>query len=92
MKIIHFLGCMLIGHNKVLEHWIEGGYTVYFTVCTQCSKKWRMKELSEKPKVVIKTNTIRMLAQGKIITIQEAPKIIVSQKIRKKQLVNIYLI
>ncbi len=51
-----------------------------------------MNELSEKPKVVIKTNTIRMLTQDKRITIQEAPKIIVSQKIRKKQIVNIYLI
>jgi len=49
MKIIHSLGCMLIGYNKVIEHWIEGGYIVYFTVCTQCSKKWRMKEFSEKP-------------------------------------------
>ena len=65
MKIIHFLDCMIIGHNKVLEHWIEAGYTVYFTVCTQCSKKWRVKELSEKPKVVIKINTIRMWHKAK---------------------------
>ena len=45
MKIIHFLGCILIGHNKVLEHWIEGGYTVYFTVCTQCSKNGVQRNL-----------------------------------------------
>ena len=51
-----------------------------------------MKKLSEKPKVAIKINTIRMLSQGKRITVQEATKIIVSQKIHKKQIVNIYLI
>lgn len=83
---------MVIGHNKILEHWIEGGYTVYFTVCTQCSKKWRMKQLSEKPKVVIKTHTIQMRAQGKRIAIAATPKIAVPKKARKKQSVNIYLL
>lgn len=83
---------MIIGHNKVLEHWIEGGYTVYFTICTQCSKKWPMKELSEKPKTVIKTHTIRMRAQGQRISVVVAPKIVVPKKAHKKQIVNIYLL
>jgi len=39
---------MIIGHNKILEHWLEGGNDVYFTVCTQCKRQWRMKQLSEK--------------------------------------------
>ena len=50
MKIICFLWCMLIGHNKVLEHWQVDGLDIYFTVCSQCDRKWRMKELSEKPR------------------------------------------
>ncbi len=53
MKILRYLGCMIIGHNKVLEHQIEDGYDVYFTICTQCNKKWKMKELSEKPQAII---------------------------------------
>ena len=51
---------MIIGHNKILEHRIEDGYDVYFTICTQCNKKWKMKELSEKPQAIIKTHTIKI--------------------------------
>jgi len=83
---------MIIGHNKVLENWIEGGYDVYFTVCTQCNRKWRMKQLSEKPQVIIKTHTIKIRAHGKRIPTSIAPKIVIPKKIHKKQLVNIYLI
>ncbi|GFN41731.1 MAG: hypothetical protein YK1312THETA_1690007 [Marine Group I thaumarchaeote] len=59
MKILRYLGCMIIGHNKVLEHQIEDGYDVYFTICTQCNKKWKMKELSEKPKQLSKSTQSR---------------------------------
>lgn len=83
---------MIIGHNKVLEHWLEGGNDVYFTVCSQCKRKWRMKQLSEKPQVIMKTHTIKIRAQGKIIPKSIAPKISIPKKIHKKQLVNIYLI
>ena len=83
---------MIIGHNKVLEHWIEGGHDAYFTVCTQCDRKWGMKQLSDKPQVIMKTHTIKIHAQGKIIPTPIAPKVSVPKKIHKKQLVNIYLI
>ncbi len=92
MKVLRYLGCMIIGHNKVLEHWIEGGNDVYFTICTQCDRKWRMKQLLEKPQAIIKTHTIKIRAQGKIIPYSIKPKITVPKKIHKKQLVNIYLI
>ena len=92
MKILRYLGCMIIGHNKVLEHWIEDGYDVYFTICTQCNKKWKMKELSEKPQAIIKTHTIKIRAHGKIIPTSIEPEIAIPKKIHKKQLVNIYLI
>ena len=83
---------MIIGHNKVLEHWLEGGNDVYLTVCTQCDRKWRMKQLLEKPQAIIKTHTIKMRAHGKIISTQIIPKIQIPKKIIKKQPVNIYLI
>ncbi len=92
MKLLRYLGCMIIGHNKVLEHWIESGYDVYFTICTQCSRKWRMKQLSEKPQAVIKTHTIMIRSHGKRILTQVAREIAIPKKIHKKQLVNIYLI
>ena len=92
MKILRYLGCMIIGHNKVLEHRIEDGYDVYFTICTQCNKKWKMKELSEKPQAIIKTHTIKIRAHGKIIPTLIEPEIAIPKKIHKKQLVNIYLI
>jgi len=92
MKILRYLGCMIIGHNKVLEHRIEDGYDVYFTICTQCNKKWKMKGLSEKPQAIIKTHTIKIRAHGKIIPTSIEPEIAIPKKTHKKQLVNIYLI
>ncbi len=83
---------MIIGHNKILEHWIEDDHIVYFTICTQCNKKWKMKELSEKPQAIIKTHTIKIRAHGKIIQTLIEPEIAITQKTHKKQLVNIYLI
>jgi len=92
VKIFHYFGCLVIGHNKVLEHWIEAGYTVFFSVCTQCNKRWQIKDLGINPKVVRKTHTIRMHAQGKQLPINIAPKIVIPKKIHKKQSVNIYLL
>ena len=83
---------MIIGHNKVLEHWLEGGNDIYFTVCTQCDRKWRMKQLSEKPQVIMKTHTIKIRAHGKTISQSITPKVSIPKRIPKKELVNIYLI
>ncbi|MFQ5573862.1 MAG: hypothetical protein ACE5EJ_06385, partial [Nitrosopumilaceae archaeon] len=63
-----------------------------FTICTQCNKKWRMKQLSEKPQVVIKTHTIKIRAHGKRTPTSIAPELAIPKKTYKKQLVNIYLI
>lgn len=92
MKILRYLGCMIIGHNKVLEHWIEGGNDTYFTVCTQCNRKWRMKQLSTQPHIIMKTHTIKIRAQAKLVHAKIVPKITLTQKVEKKHLVNIYLI
>jgi len=92
VKIIHFIGCIIIGHNKIMENWIEGGYNVYFTVCTQCGKRWRMKELSEKPNIVIKTHSLKMRAQGKKVEVPVAQRLIITRKTRKKQSVNFYVL
>jgi len=83
---------MIIGHNKILEHRIEDGYDVYFTICSQCGKKWHMRQLSEMPKTIRKTHSIKMRAQGKkISTLLESP-VVVPKRIPKKHFVNIYLI
>jgi hypothetical protein len=88
MKILGYLGCLVFGHNKVLENWIEGGYRTYYSVCTQCERRWHQKELSEKPRRVIKTHSFKMIGQGQKIQIKKVPKIIQ----QKKLLVNFYVI
>jgi len=92
MKVLRFFGCMIIGHNKILEHKIVDEYDVYFTVCSQCEKKWEMKQLSEKPKAVVKTHSLKMRAQGQLISISAQPQITIPRNTSKKQFVNIYLI
>jgi len=92
MKILRFLGCMIIGHNKILEHRIENGYDIYFTICSQCGKKWHMEQLSEIPKTIRITHSIKMRDQGKKISTLLEPQIAVLKKIPKKHFVNIYLI
>ncbi len=92
MKILRFIGCMIIGHNKILEHRIQDGHDIYFTICSQCGKKWHMKQLSGMPKTIRKTHSIKMRAQGKKISTLLEPQIVVPKKIPKKHFVNIYLI
>ncbi|KAG2472445.1 MAG: hypothetical protein NPMRTH4_2010012 [Nitrosopumilales archaeon] len=92
MKVLRFFGCMIIGHNKILEHKIVDEYDVYFTVCSQCEKKWKMKQLSEKPKAIVKTHSLKMRAQEHWISISAQPQITIRRNTSKKQLVNIYLL
>lgn len=92
MKILRFLGCLVIGHNKILDRQFIQDYTAYFTLCSQCGKKWIMKELTQEPKVAIKTYTIKMRAHAEGIIIADSPKIVIPKRIRKKQSVNIYLL
>jgi len=83
MKILRFFGCMIIGHNKILEHKIVDEYDVYFTVCSQCEKKWKMKQLSEKPDVLVRTHSLKMRSQGQLISIS-APSRSLFQEILPK--------
>jgi len=92
MKILRFFGCMIIGHNKILEHQIVDEYDVYFTICSQCEKKWKMKQLSKKPKIIVKTHSFKMRAQGQWIPIYTSLPITIPRNTRKKQFVNIYLL
>jgi len=39
--------CLITGHNKILERKKENGKEKYYTVCSQCNKKWYNKQLSE---------------------------------------------
>lgn len=69
--------CLIIGHNKILEEKHENGYSEFFSVCSQCNKKWFNEQLSEKP--VIHT-------QPK----QKITKINHDQNLTKKAMCNFY--
>ena len=84
MKWKNFLFCLAFGHNKILEKKTKNGYSTYFTLCTQCERKWNHKQLSEKP--VFKIYRIKMKGHGKTILVKNIPQIIPS----KKERVNIY--
>jgi hypothetical protein len=83
---------MIIGHNKILEHQIVDELDVYFTICTQCEKKWKMKQLCEKPKIIVKTHSLKMRAQGQWISISTPLPITIPINTKKTQSVNIYLL
>lgn len=83
---------MIIGHNKILEHCIENGNDFYFTVCTQCDRKWKMTQLSKQHNAIIKTHTIKIHTPRKIIQTSIVPSLKIPEKTDKKQLINIYLI
>lgn len=39
--------CLIAGHNKVLDVKHENGSSKYYTVCSDCHKKWPVKQLNE---------------------------------------------
>ncbi|HET6516799.1 MAG TPA: hypothetical protein VFG25_01070 [Nitrosopumilaceae archaeon] len=92
MKILRYLGCMIIGHNKILQHWLENENDTYFTVCSQCDRKWKIKQLSKQSQIFTKTHAIKIRSQGKIIQTSIVPSFKIPEKTDKKQLINIYLI
>ena len=70
MKILAYIFCKIIGHNKVLESKIEGRFVTYHTLCTQCQRKWFTKKLGSVPKIKFKKHTIKMRAQGQKMIIK----------------------
>lgn len=74
--------CWVIGHNKTLERTLEDGFENYYTVCSQCGKRWLDTELC-RPLPVKKKQEKQ----------KQAPlqTVIVKQKARSK-IPNIYLL
>ena len=88
MKWLSFIECLIIGHNKILEGKKDGQFTIHYTICTQCKKKWFPKKLSSSPKIKFKKSSIKMRAQGQKMII----KTIHEEMLLKKQKVNFYVL
>ena len=54
MKPWRYLICLIIGHNKILESNKNRKFTMYFSKCSQCEKKWLPKKLNESSKIIFK--------------------------------------
>ncbi len=86
MKHLVWIFCKIFGHNKILESKKQGRFTVRYTLCTQCEKKWFSKKLGTIPKILFKKHEIKMRAHGqKMIVKVKQPEIII-----KKPKVNFY--
>lgn len=75
MKPPVLLFCLVFGHNKILEVQRKNGYSKYYTLCTQCKKRWFNKQLSDKPKIQFKNLEITMRAQAQKIAVKPIPKV-----------------
>ena len=40
--------CLIAGHNKVLDLKQENGSSKYYTVCSDCHKRWPDEQLNER--------------------------------------------
>jgi len=82
-----WLFCLIFGHNKILESSIEEGFLKYFSVCSQCHKKWLNKELSR----IVYVESIKIPVQ-KETKILESLMIRIRKPIHRKQITNIYVL
>ena len=86
MKVVAWIFCKIIGHNKVLESKKKGKFTIHYTSCTQCDRKWFAKKQRALPKNQFKKYEIKMRAQGQKMII----KTVQHKIINKKPKVNFY--
>jgi hypothetical protein len=69
MKLGWIILCLIVGHNKVLHVNKEVGYFQYFTVCSQCHRKWLNNQLTKKPHTSFKSHSIKIKAHVKTIVV-----------------------
>jgi len=43
----------MAGHNKILEILHEDGHDKFFTICSQCKKRWLNEKLTAGPETII---------------------------------------
>ena len=85
MKILAYLFCLIIGHNKILESKKSDRFTVHHTKCSQCEKIWYSKKLSATPKIKFKKQTIKMRTQKLTMTKTLLPVLTVQIKEQHRQ-------
>lgn len=85
MRLRWAILCLIVGHNKMVYVNEAKGYSQYFTVCSQCKRKWLNEQLSDKPNT-FKSHSIKIRAHVNII-ITNTPR-----SINEKQAVNFYLL
>jgi hypothetical protein len=88
MRFIRYILCLIIGHNKVLQTKKYDMCYTYFSICTQCNKKWFDKHLSEKLPELFKIHTLSFITQGQTAIIPGVEK----KKINKIFGVNFYVL
>ena len=86
MKKLVWIFCKIFGHNKILESKKDGHFTLHYTRCSQCERKWVSKKLGTIPKMQFKKYSIKMRAHGQKMTI----KTIEYKILNKKPKVNFY--
>ena len=86
MKWLVYVFCLVFGHNKILESKKERQFTLLYTRCAQCDKKWFSKKLGTIPKIRFKKYTIKMRAHGQKMII----KTFQHKVVNKKPKVNFY--
>ena len=79
--------CLIVGHNKILYANKTKGRSQYFTVCSQCQRRWFNEQLSDKPNSSFKSQSIKIRAHVKTIIVN-----VPQRKMIKKQTVNFYLL
>ena len=86
MKPLVWIFCKFFGHNKVLESKKEGRFTIHYSRCAQCERRWFTKKLGSIPKIQFKKYNIKMRAHGQKMMIKKVEaKIMI-----KKPKVNFY--
>jgi hypothetical protein len=86
MKTLVWIFCRIFGHNKILESKKEGRFTLHYTRCSQCEKKWVSKKLGIIPKMHFIEYTIKTRAHGQKMIIENVQEKIIN----KKPIVNFY--
>ena len=86
MKKLIWMFCKIFGHNKILESKKVIYFTLHYTRCSQCEKKWISKKLGTISKMQFKKYSIKMMSHGQKMIIKK----IDLKLINKKPKVNFY--
>ena len=69
MKIMWYLLCLIIGHNKILQKWTNEENMSFYDLCTQCQKTWHLHQVQKKS--IVKEQPKKI--ENKEIVVQAKP-------------------